>query len=217
MKQINHTSLSEPIYESLKALIIKKELKPGEKLVQEKIALQLGVSRTPLMLALQRLEHEHLVERIPRRGMFVRDFSVKEMIEVYYCRESIECMAVRLATLRADKKDINNLNQLFVPFTKHEENINTEKYKLADEKFHFTIIELSKNTILQKMSKLSQVLSMVNSLGLLRSPQDTLAEHISIIKAMQEGDAEKAELLMKEHIRLSMKLLQDLNTKNTSE
>lgn len=217
MKQINHTSLSEPIYESLKALILKKELKPGEKLVQEKIALQLGVSRTPLMIALQRLEHELLVERIPRRGMFVRDFSVKEMIEVYYCRESIECMAVRLATLRADKKEINNLNQLFVPFTKAKENINTEKYKLTDEKFHYTIIELSKNTILQKMSKLSQVLSRVNSLGLLRSPEDTLAEHISIIKAMNEGDAEKAELLMKKHIRLSMKFLQDLNTKNMSE
>jgi len=160
------------------------------------------------------LEHELLVERIPRRGMFVRDFSIKEMMEVYYCRESIECMAVRLATLRADKKDINNLNQLFVPFTKAIEHINNEKYKLADEKFHNTIIELSNNTILQKMSKLSQVPNRVNSLGLLRSPEDTLAEHLSIIKAMHEGDAEKAELLMKEHIRLSLKFLQDLNTKN---
>jgi len=214
LKQISHTSLSEPIYESLKALILNKELRPGEKLVQEKIALKLGVSRTPLMIALQRLEHELLVESIPRRGMYVRDFSVNEMIEVYYCRESIECMAVRLATLRADKKDINNLNQLFVPFTKTIEHINIEKYKLADEKFHNTIIELSKNTILQKMSKLSQVPNRVNSLGLLRSPEDTLAEHISIIEAMQEGDAEKAELLMKEHIRLSLKFLQDLNTKN---
>jgi len=169
LKQINHSSLSEPIYESLKALILNKELKPGEKLVQEKIALKLGVSRTPLMIALQRLEHELLVESIPRRGMYVRDFSVKEMIEVYYCRESIECMAVRLATINADKKDINNLNQLFVPFTKNIEHINIERYKLADEKFHNTIIELSKTTILQKMSKLSQVPNRVNRLGLLRS------------------------------------------------
>jgi len=198
-------------------MILSKELKPGEKLIQEKIAKQLGVSRTPLMTAMQMLEHELLIESIPRKGMFVRDFSIEEMIEVYYCREIIECLAVRLAASRSDKSDILALYQLFVPFNECDGEINIEEYRLADEKFHNSIIDLSKNPVLKKMSKLSQVLSRVYSLGLLRSPEDTLAEHLNIITAMAAGHAKQAELLMKDHIRLSMELLQNMSKKEKSK
>jgi len=217
LKQIEHFSLSKPVYESLKSMISSRELKPGEKLIQEKIAKQLGVSRTPLMKAMQMLENEFLIESIPRKGMFVRDFSIEEMIEVYYCRESIECLAVRLATWRSDKKDILALFQLFNPFTESKGEIDIEEYRLADEKFHNSIIELSKNPVLKKMSKLSQVLSRVYSLGLLRAPEDTIAEHVNIIDAMAAGDAKQAESLMNDHIRLSMELLQNMSKEEKSK
>ena len=102
MKPILKVTLTEPIYDSLKDMIRSKELQPGEKIVQEKIAEMLGVSRTPLMKALQKLEHENFLISIPHKGMYVRKVSLSEMIDLYYCRESIECMATRLTTLHAD-------------------------------------------------------------------------------------------------------------------
>ena len=93
---IIHSDLSYPVYKKIREMILKNELKPGEKLLQEKLAEQLGVSRTPLLKALQMLEHELLVESIPRRGMYVKKLSVDEMNEIYEVREAFECMAVKL-------------------------------------------------------------------------------------------------------------------------
>ena len=80
---IEYTDLSQPIYKRLKEMIRNGELKQGEKIVQEKIAEELGVSRTPLMKALLALENEYLVESIPRRGMYLRVLDYKEIIDIY--------------------------------------------------------------------------------------------------------------------------------------
>lgn len=200
--------MSKPIYDALKAMILNQELKPGEKLVQEKIAAMLGVSRTPLMKALQMLEHELLVESIPRRGMFVKKVSVKEMIDTYYCRESIECMAVRLATIRSTDKELKELAALFDPFVDKVEMIDSEAYTFADEKFHDSVIELSQNPILGKMSKLSHIHSQVYSIGLLRTPVETMDEHLLIINAMLARDAGTAEFEMQKHIQRSREILE---------
>lgn len=65
-EQIFHTDLSKPIYDKIKSMILSNELRPGQKIVQEKIAFMLGVNRLPLNKALQFLEHEMLVVSIPR-------------------------------------------------------------------------------------------------------------------------------------------------------
>ena len=77
---IQHNNLSRPVYERLKGMIANGMLSPGQKLIQEKLATEFGVSRTPLLKALQSLEHEMLVESIPRRGIYVRQISMQEMI-----------------------------------------------------------------------------------------------------------------------------------------
>ena len=69
-----HENLDQKAYSILKNLIIERKLLPGEKIPQEKLARDLGISRTPLISALKFLEHEKLVESVPRRGFFVRLF-----------------------------------------------------------------------------------------------------------------------------------------------
>ncbi|MEO0733057.1 MAG: GntR family transcriptional regulator, partial [Bacteroidota bacterium] len=68
---MEHVELGERVYLAVKKMILDQELKPGQKLVQEKLAERLGVSRSPLLKALQRFEAELLVTSIPRRGMLV--------------------------------------------------------------------------------------------------------------------------------------------------
>ncbi len=188
-------------------MIRSKELQPGEKIVQEKIAEMLGVSRTPLMKALQKLEHENFLISIPHKGMYVRKVSLSEMIDLYYCRESIECMATRLTTLHADSGQRHQLKAIFDPFIDTSEAIDVHSYQKGDEAFHDTLIAYCQNPMLQKMSIMSQVQPQVYHIGLLRSPKETLQEHQLIIDAILAKDAAKAEEGMRIHIQKSRDVL----------
>lgn len=203
---ILHNDLSKPVYNRLKEMIEQGDLQPGQKLIQEKLAADLGVSRTPLLKALQSLEHEMLVESVPRRGMYVRQISTQEMIDVYDCREAVESMAVKLLIDRAEDKQLDALKIIFRPFVDLNK-IDTGYYAKADEKFHNMIIELSGNPILKKMSGLSEIHINVYRLGLLRSPNDTLIEHEKIVEAIIKRDYKKADREIRNHIDLSRKVL----------
>lgn len=205
---VQHDELSKPVYDRLKEMIENGTLSPGQKLVQEKLASALGVSRTPLLKALQNLEYEMLVESIPRRGMYVKKISLPEMVQVYECREAVESMAVRLAIDRATAAEILQLKRIFDPFTGADK-IEVEKYRRADEKFHDLIIDLSQNPVLKKMYLLSNLQQRVYQLGLLRPPEETLVEHQQIITAISDRDVEAADSAMRNHIALSRKKLEE--------
>ena len=199
---IEHYDLSYPVYKRLREMILRKKLKPGEKLLQEKLAAELGVSRTPLLKALQMLEYDYLVESIPRRGMYVKDYTVEEMIEIYEVREGIECIAIRLTTERINQTELRKLKAIWAPFI-GQENIDEKAYRLADEKFHALLLEYSKNQILKKTYNRSVVAAVIIQMGLQRAPKETLIEHLDMIAAIEAGNAEKAELAMRNQLRKS--------------
>ncbi|UXX79082.1 GntR family transcriptional regulator [Reichenbachiella carrageenanivorans] len=205
-KIIQHSDLSKPVYQELKSMIQEGRLLPGQKLIQEQLAVQLGVSRTPLLKALQHLEHEMLVESIPRRGMYVREISVKEMIDVYDCREAVECLAVKLIIERSSDEELAELLQVFAPF-EGIAHIDADKYRKADERFHDLIIELSKNPVLKRMSGVGDVHKRVYQFGLIREPKDTLAEHMKILAAISSRDVARAVHEIRNHIALSKNIL----------
>ncbi|WP_165453879.1 GntR family transcriptional regulator [Hyunsoonleella flava] len=203
---IEYTDLSQPIYKRLKEMIRNGELKQGEKIVQEKIAEELGVSRTPLMKALLALENEYLVESIPRRGMYLRVLDYKEIIDIYVCREALEGMAARVLAEKKDKSAVQKLKTCFAPFLNQSE-IDEKEYAEADENFHSLLIKLTGNAPLDNIYFFSNIHDKVVGHGLVRTPQDTLEEHFNIIKAIEDGDADKAETLVRSHINKSKELL----------
>jgi GntR family transcriptional regulator, vanillate catabolism transcriptional regulator len=148
---IEYQDLSFKAYSQLKELIIRGELKPGEKIAQEAIAQKLGISRMPLHKAFQMLENEMLVESIPRRGIFVRENDLQIIADAFECREAIESVASRRLALEASKEDLDQLQRLFEPFLDNLRNADAAKYQEADHKFHTLIIKLTGNTILMKM------------------------------------------------------------------
>ena len=93
-----HENLDHKVYRQLKAMILDQHLKPGSKIYQEELANDLGISRTPLVNALKRLEQEQLIIAIPRRGFSVRQFSEEEMIRIFELREVLEGLAARRAS-----------------------------------------------------------------------------------------------------------------------
>ncbi|WP_341227908.1 GntR family transcriptional regulator [uncultured Arcticibacterium sp.] len=205
---IKHSDLSKLAYHELKKRILKGNLAKGQKLVQEKIAAELGISRMPLHKALQMLESEFLIESIPRKGYFVKEHNLKDKIDAFECREVLEGLAARKLAKNVDHEKIaDKLASFFKPYLNNSD-INNESYRKADQDFHNTICELSNNTVLQKMDALANYLQMTFTYGLLRTPEETLPEHMEIIEAIREGNGEKAELLMRKHATITIDKLE---------
>jgi DNA-binding GntR family transcriptional regulator len=215
MNKRGHIDLTSWIHDELKSQILDHKLKAGQKIIQEDVAQELGVSRTPLLKALQMLETEYLVESVPRRGYFVREISTKEMIDIFDYREVLDGLAARLVAESAKDSDINAIKECFTPFINNNGIINENKYEKADQKFHFLIKEKCGNSILSRVEMLGNVHVLAYQRGLLRPPKETLPEHMEIIKALEARNAEKAEEVMRMHIRRSREsLLNKLDKSN---
>jgi DNA-binding GntR family transcriptional regulator len=204
--KISNDELSVKAYHKVKNMIVSGKLQLGEKIVQDKLAEELGISRTPLRSALQMLEAESLVESLPRKGMAVKIFSDKEVLEIYDCRIALESMAVKTFVKVAMKSDIEKLYNLFKPFLGSED-IDVIKYKKADSLFHEMIIKKSGNEFLYKLFNRGNLLICIDLIGLVRPPQETLSEHLEIIKVIEEKNSKLAEDLIKKHLEKSKKLI----------
>lgn len=203
--KISSNELSSQAYETVRAMIISKELSPGQKIVQDKLAEDLGISRTPLRSALQMLEGEGLIESLPRKGVIVKEFKDEEVVEIYDCRMALEGTAIRLFTERASTQEILDLRNMFTPFLKGD--IDESVYSVVDGEFHDAIMEGCGNSFLHKIFQQSNLLVCIDLIGLLRSPKETLPEHMAIIDAIENRDADLAESLAKLHLDKTKQLI----------
>src|SRR3569832_1220939 len=104
--ELTSDSIVDRVYEQLKAMAVSYEFKPGERLNEGDLAKRLGVSRTPLREALNRLNTEGNQRNTPDKGFFCRELDAHEIFDLYELRKSIEVASVRLAIKRAKDEDI---------------------------------------------------------------------------------------------------------------
>ncbi len=211
--KIRVDELGNQAYKKVKNMILTKKLESGQKIVQDKLAADLGISRTPLRTALQMLEAESLVESLPRRGMIVKEFTDSEIIEIYDCRIALEGTAIRLFTENCTKSDINSLTKLFQPFEQNAKDLDSSLYQKADMVFHNTIIEKCGNSFLARLFKKGNLLEFIDLIGLKRPAAETLEEHLNIIAAVEKKDPDLAEQLIKDHLAKSKTRIQEMNSK----
>lgn len=200
-----HENLDQKVYQIIKNMIEDRKLLPGHKIPQEKLAKELGISRTPLISALKFLEHEKLVEVKPRRGFFVRLFTTEEMICIFEIREVLEGLAARRAVECITDAECETLKTIFDDFTGPEEITNIPAYSRADRKFHTMITSLSSREFLTTMLQTFNIISLtyqnVTREGLIQDPNDTIVDHINIIDAICSRNSKKAETLMRAHFK----------------
>ena len=207
MNELNSKELGQIAYKKVKEMILNKQLKPGQKIVQDKLALHLGISRTPLRSALQMLEAEYLVQSIPRRGVIVRAFTNDKVVEIYDCRIALESTAVRRFTEIASSDKVAKLKEFFNPFLNGKNAKNTDLYQKSDMKFHDFLIQNSGNHFLSELFQQSNLLICINQIGLIRPLEETLPEHLEIIRAIEDKDANHAVHLAKQHLLKSRALI----------
>ena len=211
-----HANLDQKAYQIIKQMIIERKLLPGEKIPQEKLAQELGISRTPLVSALKYLEKEKLVEAKPRRGFFVRYFTKLEMVSIFELREVLEGLAARRAALCINEIQSHKLRGFFKSFSKTDAIMDIGAYAKEDRSFHNYVTEIGAKEFLKSMLQTFNIISfsyqVVSSEGLVRPPNETIEEHLSIIDAICIKNAIKAEEMMREHFKKSIaRLKQDID------
>ena len=190
-------------YETLHARIVTGELSPGERLVEEELAEQLGQSRGVIRTALLRLEHDRLVVRERNRGARVRRVSVEEAVEIVEARAALESLAAGHAALRRTDAEVKELRKI----TAEMEKLHAAGELLAmserNAALHRRILEISRHAVAQEVcGRLNSQTVRFQFRTVLAPgrPVKSLAEHAAIVEAIAAGDRKAAEAAMRRHL-----------------
>jgi DNA-binding GntR family transcriptional regulator len=199
-------SLSDQVYEHLRTAIIRDQLQPGEKLVEMEIAAQMGTSQGPVREALQRLEHDGLVERQARSATFVTNVSPDEMHELFSIRSMIEGFAIQRAAQKITPVQCSELEELIQQMA--EAGRRNEIILLAeyDMQFHRRIVEWSDSAglLLAWTPLSSQIQRFIVQSHPLHYPDfvEVGTRHQPIVDVLRNHDGSAAIKAVQDHIML---------------
>lgn len=199
-------TLADRVFARLQDDIVLGELKPGTKLGESDLAARYGVSRGPLREAIRRLESRKLVERVPHVGARVAQLRAADLVEIYRVREALEGMAARLAADKMTSDEVQGLHELLAQHEQQQDIQEDTAYfqREGDLDFHYRIIHGCHNQTLIDLliGELYHLVRMYRYQfsTVSNRPKKALAEHRRIVEAIESGDGEMAELLMRRHI-----------------
>jgi len=206
---VDGDTLAEQVFRRIQAAIVQGEIAPGSKISEPELARTYGISRGPLREAIHRLEGQRLVIRVPHAGARVVSLGVRELVELYQIRESLEGMACRLAAQRITRAEVDELRRVLDAHERDEAFQAGRGYyqQEGDYDFHYRIIQASGNATLVQLlcNDLYQLVRMyrIQFSSTPNRPQQAFQEHQRILEALADGDGELAELLMRRHIAAS--------------
>ena len=195
-------SFVDRAYERLKRMAIGYHLKPGERLNEGELAKQLGVSRTPLREALNRLAMEGFLRFSPGKGFFCRELDPKEIYDLYQLRKALEVGAVKLAVLRASEAEIVALERFLADTGPDAGGRSTEELVKLDETFHESLMKLSgNNEMLQVLRNVNARIQFVRWVDMDRvSRPVTQAEHRKVLDFLRARDEAGCITTLEKHI-----------------
>jgi DNA-binding GntR family transcriptional regulator len=174
--------------------------RPGDRLVESELADRFGVSRTPIREALQRLETQSLLTR-DGRSLIVASLDHNQLAELYVVRGTLEGLAARLAARHATPEEVRVLRDMLEA---DRALVNDPKaLSRANRRFHKQIHLGSHNRFLVQQLDLvhrSMALLATTSLAAEGRSRDTLSEHEDIVRAIEAGDGDAADLALRDHI-----------------
>lgn len=202
------TRLADAVYEQIFAAITHGDIEPGERIVQEKLAQELNVSRTPVREALLRLEQEGVLTTVGRSGFEIVRISADDVRQIYQSREAIEGYAIRLLTESGNPISVARIDAII----ETEENLKSQTvtaYFNANRAIHRGIVSETGNRYLLEMfdslwnrSSSFQMFAEIGNLNLEKS----LGEHASLCDAIRTADANHAVATMRAHITSGLDL-----------
>jgi DNA-binding GntR family transcriptional regulator len=202
--KINIERLSDKAYEAIKGRIIDLSLEPGEKLLEQQLAADLGVSKSPIRDAFQRLEREKLVLMIPFKGWYVQPVSLEEFKEIHQVREALEIYCLQGHLGAYGETDINVFKKTMALARKRlEQGSNSGAYD-AHRSFHKLIVDLMKNRLIGDMyGNISDRLDRYLSISVKYVPDRVKTanrEHFALLEAIEKKDVALAIQRLRDHL-----------------
>lgn len=189
------------IYKTVRAMTISFQLPPGERINEGKLAKQLGVSRTPLREAMQKLVTEKLLRWERNKGFFCRMLKEQEVFDLYEYRRILEEQSARLACKRASREELLELKQYVADNCNASEENDYDRLLDIDQHFHEGLAKLSGNNELwEALQKINQRIYFIRWIDMAGRRSTTQSEHMIIIDALIEGEADRAAAIMSQHV-----------------
>lgn len=194
-------SLADAVVDSLREAILSRRLKSGERILQDRIAAQLGVSRQPVRDALNRLQVEGLVTELNSGRVIVREYSHEDICENYLLRTVLESEAVRIAAITMTDGEINELarvNQTLMDATRDRE---ANTILETNARFHRLIRVCTKHRTLETfINSLWVGLTIATPLSIPGRAERSIEEHDLIVRGLRARDPQAASRAMADHI-----------------
>lgn len=198
------SSLADEIVQILRGRIINGEYAIGEKLVENKIAKELKVSRTPVREAFKQLTKENLIEYVPNKGCFARGFEQSDLHDIYAVRNAVEKLAVEWAIRNKTEEGMERLREQLEVMALYTSSGMVEKLIIADEEFNKVLYQMTKSRfIIQALKSYQEYIDLARQ-GILAKREnlpEILAEHRAIYEAVEAGDEEAAKEAVQQHLR----------------
>jgi DNA-binding GntR family transcriptional regulator len=200
--ELRNRSRSEFVYASLRDAIWEGRFTRGERIPEEEIARSLGVSRTPVREALQRLQERGMLTVGAGRSLVVAELSKQQVLELYAMREILEGSAARFAAQHANEAEIDILHRLLAEFDKHRDD--PRLLVSLNRRFHGAVCEAAHNRyLIQTLDGMHDALALLHS-NTFRVPNRTSesdAEHRRIVLAIERRNPDAAETAARDHVR----------------
>ena len=193
------------LYQALKQKAVDFSIRPGDRLNEGALAKELGVSRTPLREALNRLVAEQLLEFRPGAGFFCRALDAKSIFDLYELRAFIEAAAIRTACQRASDADLAALKDAHYGIDETTAGVTLRAATTQDECFHIDIARMTGNGVLvRQLQAINERIRFIRWVDMAARVRTTKGEHRAIIDALLARDADLASQRMSGHITRRM-------------
>jgi DNA-binding GntR family transcriptional regulator len=195
--------LPDRVYAELKQRVLTCVHKPGERLIEAELCKSLGVSRTPIREALNRLANEGLVVASPFRGYSVAPLTARSFHDLCEVRRMIEPAVAGLAAERATPEDVARLVEMATLTYTPGDRASYEAYLSANSRFHLEIARCARNSQLETivvavLDRHQRPCFLGLDVGI--DAEESTQEHIKVIEAIRARDSERATKLMARHI-----------------
>jgi DNA-binding GntR family transcriptional regulator len=196
-------SSTQRAYEVLRRRILDNEMPANAQYLEQELAEQLGMSRTPVREALIRLAEERLVEIRPRHGVRVLPISVEDMREIYELLTELEALAARrVAESRPSRAELGELKAAVEAMDRALADGDLPRWAQCDDVFHHTLVKLSGNSRLAGVvaTFASQVFRVrMRTLTLRAKPVQSNRDHARVVAAIEAGDGDRAYRIHRLH------------------
>jgi DNA-binding GntR family transcriptional regulator len=201
---VNNIALFEAADELIRKLIFSHALKPGERIDEQRLARDFGISRTPLREALKVLHSEGLVKLVPRRGCFVAKVSEQDVDEIYAMIGLLEGDCAAHAAAQATPADIARLRRITERMAQMAAERNYKRYFDANLAAHEAVQDIASNgwqkSVIQYLRSICRLYPYVSVGKLPGRLEESLHEHQELLAAIEAHDPPRAAEIMRRHI-----------------